>query len=80
MKTQINEIKRMQQLAGVINENKIESENEPKWQVPNFKIEVVLSNEILDFLQDRKLIDGLDAQQVHKELTVFIKNKLESYL
>ena len=80
MKTQINEIKRMQQLAGVINENEIESENEPKWQVPNFKIEVVLSNEILDFLQDRKLIDGLDAQLVHKELTAFIKNKLESYL
>ena len=80
MKIQINEIKRMQQLAGVINENEIESENEPKWQVPNFKIEVVLSNEILDFLQDRKLIDGLDAQQVHKELTAFIKNKLESDL
>ena len=80
MKTQLNEIKRMQQLAGVINENEIESENEANWEVRNFKIEVVLSNEILDFLQDRKLIDGLDAQQVHKELTVFIKNKLESYL
>jgi hypothetical protein len=80
MKTQINEIKRMQQLAGVINENEIESENEPKFKVPNFKIEVVLSNEILDFLQDRELIDGLAAQQVHKELTAFIKNKLEYYL
>ena len=77
MKTQINEIKRMQHLAGVINENEIESENESNWKVPNFKIEVVLSNEILDFLQDRKLIDGLDAQLVHKELTAFIKNKLK---
>ena len=80
MKTQINEIKRMQHLAGVINENEIESENEANWEVRNFKIEVVLSNEILDFLQDRKLIDGLDAQLVHKELTAFIKNKLKSYL
>ena len=71
MKTQINEIKRMQQLAGVINEN------EPKWEVPKGRKEVVLSNEILDFLQDRKLIDGLAAQKVHKELTAFIKNKLE---
>ena len=74
MKTQINEIKRMQHLAGVINEN------EPKWELPKGRKEVVLSNEILDFLQDRKLIDGLDAQQVHKELTAFIKNKLESDL
>ena len=74
MKTQINEIKRMQQLAGVINEN------EPKWELPKGRKEVVLSNEILDFLQDRKLIDGLDAQLVHKELTAFIKNKLESDL
>jgi hypothetical protein len=74
MKTQINEIKRMQQLAGVINEN------EPKSEIPKGRKEVVLSNEILDFLQDRKLIDGLAAQEVHKELTAFIKNKLESDL
>ena len=36
--------------------------------------EVVLSNQILDFLQQRNLITGVNAQKVHKDLTAFIKN------
>jgi hypothetical protein len=39
------------------------------------KVEVVLSNQILDFLQQRNLITGVNAQKVHKDLTAFIKNK-----
>ena len=58
--------------------NPTESVNETKWEVPKGRKEVVLSNEILDFLQHRKLITGLNAQLVHKELTAFIKNKIES--
>jgi len=38
--------------------------------------EVVLSNEILDFLQERGVINGSDAQKVHKDLTAFLKEKL----
>jgi uncharacterized protein YjbJ (UPF0337 family) len=38
------------------------------------KVEVVLSNQILDFLQQRNLITGVNAQKVHKDLTAFIKN------
>ena len=38
--------------------------------------EVVLSNEILDFLQERGVINGSDAQKVHKDLTTFLKEKL----
>ena len=41
------------------------------------KKEVVLSNQILDFLQERNLITGLNAQKVHKELTAFLQNKIE---
>jgi hypothetical protein len=37
--------------------------------------EVVLSNEILDFLQERGIIAGTDAQKVHKDLTAFLKEK-----
>jgi hypothetical protein len=36
------------------------------------KVEVVLSNQILDFLQQRNLITGGNAQLIHKELTAFI--------
>jgi hypothetical protein len=44
------------------------------------KVEVVLSNQILDFLQQRNLITGVNAQKVHKDLTAFIKNiKIKSY-
>jgi hypothetical protein len=39
------------------------------------KEEVVLSNEILDFLEERGVIDPSDAQKVHKDLTSFL-NKL----
>ena len=39
--------------------------------------EVVLSNQILDFLQKRKLITGVNAQKIHKELTAFLRNKFE---
>jgi hypothetical protein len=42
------------------------------------KSEIILSNQILDFLQERDLITGINAQKVHKELTAFIKNKIKS--
>jgi hypothetical protein len=38
--------------------------------------EVVLSNEILDFLEERKVIDPSDAQRIHAELTSFLKTKI----
>ena len=37
--------------------------------------EVGLSNEILDFLQERGIITGANAQKVHKDLTAFLKEK-----
>jgi hypothetical protein len=37
--------------------------------------EVVLSNEILDFLQEQGIITGTNAQKVHKDLTAFLKEK-----
>jgi hypothetical protein len=37
--------------------------------------EVVLSNEILDFLEERGVITGTAAQKVHKDLTAFLKGK-----
>jgi hypothetical protein len=43
-------------------------------EVTGSKVEVVLSNQILDFLQQRNLITGVNAQKVHKDLTAFIKN------
>jgi hypothetical protein len=61
-----------------IYKNGVDGINESKWEVPKGKKEVVLSNAILDFLQDRKLITGINAQKVHKELIAFIKNKIES--
>jgi hypothetical protein len=61
-----------------IYKNGVDGVNESKWEVPKGKKEVVLSNAILDFLQDRKLITGINAQKVHKELIAFIKNKIES--
>ena len=36
---------------------------------------VILSNEILDFLEERGVIDPSDAQKVHKDLTSFLKSK-----
>ena len=48
-----------------------------KEEVNEGKSEVILSNQILDFLQERDLITGINAQKVHKELTAFIKNKIE---
>jgi hypothetical protein len=36
---------------------------------------VILSNEILDFLEERGMIDPSDAQKVHKDLTSFLKSK-----
>jgi len=38
--------------------------------------EVVLSNEILDFLEELGVISGSDAQKVHKDLTEFLKIKI----
>jgi len=37
--------------------------------------EVTLSNEILDFLEERGIIDSFSAQKVHKDLTSFLKSK-----
>jgi len=39
--------------------------------------EVILSNEILDFLEDQNVISGNNAQKVHKALTAFLKDKLQ---
>lgn len=36
---------------------------------------VILSNEILNFLEERGIIDPSDAQKVHKDLTSFLKSK-----
>jgi hypothetical protein len=38
--------------------------------------EVILSNQILDFLQEREVIDSNDAQRIHGELTSFLKTKI----
>jgi hypothetical protein len=38
--------------------------------------EIILSNEILDFLEERRIIDPSDAQKVHKDLTAFLKSKM----
>ena len=37
--------------------------------------EVVLSNEILDFLEERGVINANNAQKIHKDLTSFLKSK-----
>ena len=59
-------------------ESKDSEMNEANMFVTEDKSEVILSNQILDFLQERDLITGINAQKVHKELTAFIKNKIES--
>ena len=38
--------------------------------------EVVLSNEILDFLEERGVINANSAQKIHKDLTSFLKSKI----
>ena len=38
--------------------------------------EVVLSNEILDFLEERGVISANSAQKIHKDLTDFLKSKV----
>lgn len=38
--------------------------------------EVVLSNEILDFLEERGVINANNAQKIHKDLTSFLKSKI----
>ena len=38
--------------------------------------EVVLSNEILDFLEERGVISANSAQKIHKDLTDFLKSKI----
>ena len=38
--------------------------------------EVVLSNEILDFLEERGVISANSAQKIHKDLTSFLKSKI----
>jgi hypothetical protein len=37
---------------------------------------IILSNEILNFLEEREMIDPSDAQKVHKDLTAFLKSKM----
>jgi len=44
-------------------------------EVEDSNSEVILSNEILDFLEERGIIDPSDAQKVHKDLTSFLKSK-----
>ena len=41
------------------------------------KEEVVLSNEILNFLEERGIIDPSDAQKVHTDLTSFLEDKIK---
>ena len=41
------------------------------------KEEVVLSNEILNFLEERGIIDPSDAQKVHTDLTAFLEDKIK---
>jgi hypothetical protein len=38
--------------------------------------EIILSNEILDFLEERGIINPSDAQKVHKDLISFLKSKM----
>jgi len=38
--------------------------------------EIILSNEILNFLEERGVIDPSDAQKVHKDLTSFLESKM----
>jgi len=58
-----------------------DSSNDMGQQIANLKEgeeEIRLSNEILDFLEEREMIDPSNAQKIHKELTAFLKNKVKS--
>jgi hypothetical protein len=58
-----------------------DSSNDMDQQIANLKEgeeEIRLSNEILDFLEEREMIDPSNAQKIHKELTAFLKNKVKS--
>jgi hypothetical protein len=46
------------------------------YNLPDSDKEVVLSNEILNLLQERGVIDGEDAQKVHEDLIALLKEKL----
>ena len=41
------------------------------------KEEVVLSNELLNFLEERGVINADDAQKIHKDLTSFLEDKIK---
>ena len=41
------------------------------------KEEVVLSNELLNFLEERGVINADDAQKIHKDLTAFLEDKIK---
>ena len=58
-----------------LNEVEIEEVEELEEELEEGKEEVVLSNEILNFLEERGIIDPSDAQKVHTDLTAFL-NKL----
>ena len=58
-----------------------DSSNDMDQQIANLDEggeEIRLSNEILDFLEERGMIDPSDAQKVHKDLTAFLKDKVKS--
>jgi hypothetical protein len=59
-------------LGGKYDLNEVEIE---EVKIEEGKEEVVLSNEILNFLEERGIIDPSDAQKVHTDLTAFL-NKL----
>jgi hypothetical protein len=59
-------------LGGKYGLNEVEIE---EVKIEEGKEEVVLSNEILNFLEERGIIDPSDAQKVHTDLTAFL-NKL----
>ena len=52
-----------------------EDKSEELYEEEGSNSEVILSNEILDFLEERGIIDPSDAQKVHKDLTSFLKSK-----
>ena len=58
-----------------------DSSNDMDQQIANLDEggeEIRLSNEILDFLEERGMIDPSDAQKVHKDLTAFLEDKVKS--
>ena len=57
-----------------------DSSNDMGQQIVNLKDgeeEIRLSNEILEFLEGREMIDPSNAQKIHPELTAFLKNKVK---